>query len=128
MRNLALMAGAALALAACGGASAEGPQQQDVVKIVEAYYANQAQQALPGGTAKLEVKDASGLKHECQNKPNGDWECRVTGEVKALLFLNGKSQTEDVRPVQVDQRMTFTRLGDGWKLIQAEDFKQRSGG
>lgn len=108
-----------LLLSACGGA--HGPSKEDAVKAVERFYTDQGQQATLQRSWRLEVKEASGLKLDCEKMPNGDRECRVTGEVDAQGVIGGQPTTPEPKEMRLNLRMRFRPSAEGWQVSEVTD-------
>ncbi len=108
-----------LLLSACSGA--HGPSKQDAVKAVERFYTDQGQQATLQRSWRLEVKEASGLKLDCEGRPNGDQECRVTGAVDAQGVIGGQPTTPEPKEMRLNLRVRFRAAGEGWEVFEVTD-------
>lgn len=110
---------APLLLLACSGA--HGPSKEDAVKAVERFYTDQGQQATLQLSWRLEVKEASGLELDCEGRPNGDQECRVTGAVDAQGVIGGQPTTAEPKEMRLNLRMRFRPAGEGWNVTEVTD-------
>ncbi len=108
-----------LLLSACSGA--HGPSKEDAVKAVERFYTDQGQQATLQRSWRLEVTEASGLKLDCEGRPNGDQECLVTGAVDAQGSIGVRATTPEPKEMRLNLRMRFRPAGEGWEVIEVTD-------
>lgn len=108
-----------LVLSACSGT--QGPSKEDAVKAVERFYTDQGQQATLQRSWRLEVKEARGLKLDCERRPNGDQECRVTGVVDAQGSVGGRATTPEPKEMRLNLRMRFRPTGETWDVFEVMD-------
>ncbi|BBK01762.1 hypothetical protein EIQ06_15905 [Xanthomonas campestris pv. campestris] len=111
--------GLALALSACGSEAA--PEKEDAVKAVERFYTEQGRQATSQRTWRFEVKDASGLEIDCTKLPNGDQDCRVSGNIQGLGSIGGQPTTPKTKEMRLKMTMKFRPASEGWELVDATD-------
>ncbi|MGY8564518.1 hypothetical protein L0938_13975 [Paracidovorax citrulli] len=108
-----------LLLSACG--AGHGPTKEDAVKATEQFFTQQGQQATLQRSWRLEVKDAGGLKLDCEARPNGDQECRATGAVDAQGFIGGQATTPEAKEMRLNLQMRFRPAGEGWEVFEVTD-------
>jgi hypothetical protein len=108
-----------LMLAACGGH--QGPSKEDAVMAVERFFTDQGQQATLQRSWRWEVKEAEGLKLDCEGRPNGDQECRATGAIEAQGFIGGQATTPGAKEMRLDMRVRFRPAGEGWQATEVTD-------
>ncbi|WOP51422.1 hypothetical protein R5576_15155 [Xanthomonas euvesicatoria] len=73
------------------------------------------------GLGGSKSRKRAGLEIACTKLPNGDQDCRVSGNVDALGFIGGQPTTSKAKEMRLKMTMKFRPAGEGWELVDVTD-------